>query len=309
MFKLGIIGCNNMGGKHLQILRKHFAAEAEVVGILNSTPESTRAKAEQLKVPFFNSIDEITLDKVDGVIISSPGLSHAELGCQILRRGIPCLIEKPLATTHQECDSLIMAAQAGNTLILTGHTENYNPAVMALKRELTAPVKTIFAKRTSRNAGNATGISCIQELMIHDLAIINSLLGKEITGSKISKRQELSWENHAIAEMKYGNGAEVKLEALREDVEIERFMDIEDVAGNMFHIDFMKRSLSVNNNPISCVGDSLVNEHRNFLDCIQGEGKPLVSAEEARDIVDFCQVLEKKISIPANFISGYSFSR
>ena len=61
--------------------------------------------------------------------------------------------------------------------------------------------------------------------------------------AEVGKRPDLGWENHAVAEMEYKNGASVKLEALREDREIERFMDIDDADGNTFHIDFTERRL------------------------------------------------------------------
>ena len=39
--KIAIIGCNNMGQKHLKTLRENFADRVEIVGILNSTEESS----------------------------------------------------------------------------------------------------------------------------------------------------------------------------------------------------------------------------------------------------------------------------
>lgn len=291
-----IIGCRNMGQKHLKTLREDFADTVEVAGILNSTLESTRKRAEELNVAYFTNIDEITKDKVDAVIISTPGPTHAKIGEKLLLRGIPCLIEKPMATTLSGCKKLVIAAEQGHSLIVTGHTENYNPAVVRLKEELQAPVVSINGIRTSRNSTNKTGISAIQELMIHDLAIVYSLLGDDVEMSAIDKRRELSWENHAIAKMKYKNGATVKLEALREDREVERFMDIRDDKGNLFHIDFMERRLIKNGQVLTEGGNSLKNELANFIACVKGKDKPLVSTCEATDILKLCLDLEQGIS-------------
>ena len=86
--------------------------------------------------------------------------------------------------------------------------------MVRLKEELHSPIVRIRGIRTSRNAANKTGISAVQELMIHDLAIVYSLLGSDIRKAEVGKRSDLSWENHAVAEMEYKNGASVKLEAL-----------------------------------------------------------------------------------------------
>jgi len=299
--KIAIVGCKNMGQKHLKNLRENFADTTEVVGIINSTLQSSAQRAAELNVPYFTDIDEITKDRVDAAIISTPGPTHASIGEKLLLRGIPCLIEKPMATTLEECKKLITAAQTGKTQIITGHTENYNPAVMRLKEELRAPIVKIEGIRTSRNASNKTGISAVQELMIHDLAIVYSLLGEDLQTSTIGKRSDLSWENHAAVEMKYKNGATVKLEALREDREVERFMDITDKEGNLFHIDFMERRLLKNGQVLTTDGNSLKNEMTDFISCIKNGTTPLVSSNEAMGIVKLCLRLEKGMNAQSHF--------
>ena len=154
-------------------------------------------------------------------------------------------------------------------------------------------------------------MSAVQELMIHDLAIVYSLLGDDIETSAIKKRQDLSWENHAVVEMKYKNGAVVELEALREDREIERFMDITDVDGNEFHIDFMSRRLFKNGQMLTDGGNSLQNELGNFIGCVKKREDPLVGMYEAKDIVGLCQDIEKGIfhqnSLLPKFLSAKKY--
>lgn len=307
--KIAIIGCRNMGQKHLNILRENFADTVEVVGILNSTPESSANRAAELNVPYFTNIDEINKDNVDAVIVATPALTHDKIGEKLLLMGIPCLIEKPMATTLYECDKLISAAKKSKTLIAVGHVENYNPAVIRLKEELKAPIISIRGIRTSRNSSNKTGISAIQELMIHDLAIVHSFLGHSFVMSKVDKRADLSWENHAVVEMEYKSGAMVKLEALREDREIERFMDVLDADGNNFHIDFRSCQLQKNGQVLTSGGKSLQNELMDFINCIKNEKTPLVSMFEARDIVEFCLDLEKGISSKDSLLSNSFFSK
>lgn len=294
--KIAIIGCRNMGQKHLKTLREDFADTVEIAGILNSTPESSAARAAELNVPYFRDIEEINKDNVDAVIISTPGPTHAVIGEKVLLRGIPCLIEKPMATTKSECNKLISASKLSKSLIAVGHLENYNPAVVLLKKELKAPVVSINGIRTSRNSSNKTGITAVQELMIHDLAIVYSLLGNDLKSSSINKRDDLSWENHAVVKMQYKNGAKVTLEALREDREVERFMDIVDADGNIFHIDFMERRLLKNGKILTEGGNSLQNELADFINCIKNKKSPQIGMIEASDIVNLCLNLERKIS-------------
>lgn len=295
--RIAIIGCGNMGKKHLKALRENLSDKVEVAGILNSSLESSKRCANELNIPYFTSLDEITKAKVDAAIISTPGVTHAEIAEKVLLRGVPCLIEKPLATTLSGCEKLISAANSSKSLILVGHIENYNPAIIRLKEELHSPVTDIKGIRTSRNSSNKTGISAVQELMIHDLAIVHSLLGNDLTMSEIYKRPDLSWENHAIVEMKYKNDATVKLEALREDREVERFMDISDSEGNIFHVDFREAKLLKNSEVLTCGGNSLHNELVDFIQCVKNGKEPLVSAQEAMDIIKLCLTLEEGMTV------------
>jgi len=306
--RIAIVGCKNMGQKHLKTFRENFADTVEVVGILNSTPESSAQRAAEFGVAYFNDIDEITKDKVDAVIVATPGITHDKIGEKLLLRGIPSLIEKPMATTLNGCHQLVAAAKSGKSLIAVGHVENYNPAVMRLKEELHAPVVSIKGIRTSRNASNKTGISAVQELMIHDLAIVYSLLGSEPITSQIHKRSDLSWENHAIVNMKYQGGAEVILEALREDRDVERFMDICDAEGNVFHIDFMNCRLLKNGQILTEGGSALKNELADFIGSVQNGNEPMVGAREATDILELCLNLEKGMTADVPYLKN-NFSR
>ena len=200
------------------------------------------------------------------------------------------------------CNKLILAAKKKGCPVVVGHTENYNPAVIKLKEELTSPVVSISGIRTSRNSTNKTGISVVQELMIHDLAIVYSLLGKNVDKFTINKRSDLSWENHAIVGMTYKDGATVNLEALRENREIERFMDIKDEQGNTFHIDFMERRLLKNGEVLTEGGNSLKNELADFISCVKNGTAPLVSIQEAKGIVELCLNLEKGISVETSIL-------
>lgn len=58
--RIAVIGCNNMGTKHINILRENFADEVEIAGILNRN--TTQEKASKLGVHGFDSIDEIKLE-------------------------------------------------------------------------------------------------------------------------------------------------------------------------------------------------------------------------------------------------------
>ena len=290
--RIAIIGCRNMGRKHLNVLRGYFADRVKIAGILNSTPQSTLAAAQELRVPALESLEKISRRRVDAAIISTPPENHFETAKILIQKHIPLLIEKPFACDGVQCFELIKLAQKHKVPILVGHTENYNPAVTLLKNLLDAPLKSIAAVRTSQNGGEKQ-THIISELMIHDLAIISSLLPGSWVKALIDKKPEYRWDEHAIIELMYECGTIVKLEALRHsDCAINRKMRLIDAKKNIWQIDFTERRLSKNGDVLCEGGNSLALELEDFINMATLSTPPAISPEEARNIVVLCNELE-----------------
>lgn len=290
--RIAIIGCNNMGSKHIKVLRENFADEVEIAGILNR--RTTAEKAAELGVHGFNNLDEINKDNVDAVIIATPAPAHLQTTLDLLRKGIPCLLEKPMAINDEECQKIIQAAHETQTPILVGHTENFNPAVIALKKDLSNPVTKIKALRISNNTAAEHKVTVIPELMIHDLAIVSSLLPEKPKKINVSRKPQYSWMEHAKVNLSY-LGAEVEMEAAIANIPVEKFMEVTDSKGNSYRIEFNERRLSKNGQILCEGGNSLVNEQRNFINMARGLETPFVSLEEARQNLNLCSQIEAKM--------------
>lgn len=289
---IAIVGCKNMGRKHLAVLQKHFADEVKIVGILNSSAESTAKAAAELQVPAFTELKDINHRKVDAVIISTPTETHYPIAKELINKKFPLLIEKPFAENYEQCFELTKLAQSKQVPILVGHTENYNPAVIKLKELLSVPLKSIAAVRTSQTA-DIRKTNIISELMIHDLGIVNALLPGSWTVARIDKESQYRWDQHAVIELKYECGTIVRLEALRHpEAPLKRQMRLIDCHNNIWVIDFLARRLSKNNEVICEGGDSLTAELADFLNMITLGTAPQVNAVEAGNILKLCGELE-----------------
>lgn len=281
-----------MGRKHLNCLRENFADKVRVVGILNSTPESTMKTSLELEVPALQSIEDIRRQKVDAVIIATPPEHHYDIAKKILEKRIHVLVEKPFAETDEQCAELIQLAKQQDVSLLVGHTENYNPAVIALKQQLTDRVKCIAAIRTSNNPG-VKKTHIISELMIHDLAIVQSLINDDWCEARVNKDSKYRWDEHSVVEMQYNNGTIVRLESLRHpETELKRQMRIIDSKNNIWQIFFIERELRKNGEVLCSGGNSLQNELDDFIKVISQGKTPEVKAEEALKTVQLCKELE-----------------
>jgi predicted dehydrogenase len=119
---------------------------------------------------------------VDAVAIATPVSTHFDLGMAALRAGKHLLIEKPLAATSDEAFALIEEAERRKRVLLAEHTFIYTGAVQKI-RELVADggIGEVYYYDSVRvNLGLFQhDVNVMWDLAVHDLAIMDFVLGKE----------------------------------------------------------------------------------------------------------------------------------
>ena len=134
--RVGVIGAGSLGFHHARILRS--VPGAEMAGIYDSDPQRAAAVSAELGVRAFTS-REALLEAVDAAVIAVPTTAHAEVALAALDAGVHLLIEKPIATTVQEADQIVAAAQRAGVVVATGHVERFNGALRACEQYLEDP--------------------------------------------------------------------------------------------------------------------------------------------------------------------------
>ena len=291
---MAIIGCNNMGKKHLDILQNHFSDDVEIVGILNSTLESSKKKANELGVDYFETADAINSENVDAVIISTPATYHAKYAIEMLEKGIDVLLEKPFANTQEECLEVVKAADVNNRILMIGYTELFNPATIYLQKAIAGKnIKSVDAYRSSIGIGGNFDITMIQNLIIHDMSVFQSISGVcvgDITDMNTFSHPKKDSSHYSKISAKFGDDLIVNM--IGEDsLERVRTMNVIDEYDNKYDVDFASRSLSINGKLVSEGGDSLYNEHAHFIDCIKNRKEPVGNGKDAMNIEGIISVL------------------
>ena len=111
--KAGVVGIGFIGVAHVEALRRLGVGVAGVVG---STPERARAKAEAAGLgKVYESVEELAADPgVDAVHIASPNHAHADQVRSVLAAGKHVVCEKPLALAAADTADLVQrAAESG----------------------------------------------------------------------------------------------------------------------------------------------------------------------------------------------------
>jgi len=174
--RVAVIGVGHLGRHHARILST--LEGAQLTAIVDVLPERAAEVAASAGTRALTDSREI-LDEVDAVTVAVPTELHREVALPFLERGIPVLVEKPMARSLTEADKMIAAARASGTVLAVGQTERFNPAVAAVMPLVTAP-RFIEVHRLGVFPERSLDIDVIFDLMIHDIDIILALVGSEV---------------------------------------------------------------------------------------------------------------------------------
>ena len=107
--RVGLVGYGYWGSKHARVLAGLPDVELTII-----EGEESRRKSAQDSFPLVNvtsSLEDAAAD-LDAAVIATPPRTHGELGLQALRAGLHALVEKPMATSSDDCRRMIDADQS-----------------------------------------------------------------------------------------------------------------------------------------------------------------------------------------------------
>jgi predicted dehydrogenase len=178
--KVGVIGAGNMGKNHI---RKYAAlSESELCAIADPDPAAA-VLAKEFGVRFYqDSTEMLDKERPEAVSVVAPTAHHFQIGNEVLKRKIHLLLEKPIASTVAEAKKLIALAKRSGSVFTIGHIEHYNPVILRLKQLIDeggiGDITSVVCKRVGGFPPVEPKTDVIIDLAVHDIGIINFLLGK-----------------------------------------------------------------------------------------------------------------------------------
>ncbi|AFZ28831.1 oxidoreductase domain protein [Gloeocapsa sp. PCC 7428] len=176
--RVGVIGVGNMGQHHTRVLS--LLKDVELVGVADINIERGLDIASKYRIRFFEDYRDL-LPHVEAVCVAVPTRLHHAVGMTCLQAGIHVLIEKPIAASIAEAESLVNAAAESQCILQVGHIERFNPAFQELSKVLkTEELLALEAHRMSPYSQRANDVSVVLDLMIHDIDLLLELAGAPI---------------------------------------------------------------------------------------------------------------------------------
>ena len=290
--RVAVVGVGYLGRFHAQ--KYASLPGCELVAVADAHPDVGGAVASELGTRAVADYREL-LGKVAAVSIVTPTATHFEIARAFLESGTHVLVEKPITESVEQARTLVAAARRAGRVLQVGHLERFNPTIVAAEPHLRTP-RFIDCQRLAPFRERGTDVNVVLDLMIHDLDIVQSIVGSEIEHIDAVGTPVFSPEiDIANARIRFANGCVANATASRVSLKTERRLRIfQDDA--YLSLDLQQKILTVIRKqavaagearlPVSIdeqsfePGDALRSEIEAFLASCRGERTVAVSGED-----------------------------
>lgn len=138
MIKVAIIGAGAIANTHIEGLLK-FQDKCQIVALADIYPDKASEKAQRfgLQATVYEDYkDLLSKESLDLAVVLTPPFAHAETTIAALNAEVNVLLEKPMATSLEECDAMIAAQEKSGKLLSIVAQNRYKNPMMKLKSVL-----------------------------------------------------------------------------------------------------------------------------------------------------------------------------
>ncbi len=290
--RTAVIGVGYLGRFHAQ---KYAALpESQLVAVVDASAQARDAVAAETGCRAVADFREI-LDDVDAVSIATPTPLHFPIASACLGHGVHVLVEKPVTETPDQARELVRLAAGKGRVLQVGHLERFNSAILALAGTLHTP-RFVESHRLAQFKARGTDVNVVLDLMIHDIDLIQSLVGAPVESiDAVGTSVFSAGLDIANARIRYANGCVANTTASRVSMKVERKLRLfQDDA--YISIDLQQKVLTIVRKPPDGAtsapgqvtleersyeqGDALRLEIEAFLAAIRDGRPPVVSGED-----------------------------
>ena len=217
--RLAVVGVGLIGIRHAELIAE--IDEVELAAVADPSEAGPREAARLATRHYADYREMLDRERPDGVIVAAPNQLHLAVGLACVERGIPAIVEKPLADTLEAGAELVLAAEAAGVTLLAGHHRRYNPRVEATRAILArgelgrlVAVNVVWAVRKPAPYFDAAwrraaGGGPILINMIHDIDCLRHFCGEiaEVQAFGGTAVRGFEVEDTAVVALRFASGA------------------------------------------------------------------------------------------------------
>jgi predicted dehydrogenase len=222
-FRVAVVGAGRMGKLHARVLSE--MGPGCLACVVDTHRPAAEALAKQRGCAALSDVAQ-AVDAVDAAIIAVPTVRHVEAARPFIAAGKHVLIEKPFTNDIAAGEELLDLARRAGTSVQVGHTERFNPAVVAMQKYAIRP-KFIEAHRISPFTFRSADVGVVMDMMIHDLDLVLMMVRSQVeqihaVGVNVIGQAE----DICNARLIFANGCVANVTASRLAIKTERKMRI-----------------------------------------------------------------------------------
>ncbi len=285
MLRVGVVGVGFWGRNHVRVLSE--LPNVKVEAVCDIDIERARNVAAKYNIMhYYSSVDEMLRNHVlEAVTICTPSVSHAGLTIKCLEAGVNVFVEKPLASTLNECLNIIDTVRSCNRMVMTGFIERFNPSVMKAKELLRNGEIGEVIMSHSRRIGwwpeRIGDVGVVKDTAIHDIDLARHIFDDEPSQvyARGGRQKHTTAEDHVQAILSFrDNDKTAFIESNWLTPRKKREMYITGSNG-VLTIQFLTQQLVVEKSdiviePLLKYQEPLKNELSYFVECLMNKSKP-----------------------------------
>ncbi|MFT9850455.1 Gfo/Idh/MocA family protein, partial [Aneurinibacillus sp. REN35] len=224
MVGFAVIGCGHIARKHIEAIEK--TSNAQLIAVCDTNVERMEDFAKEYEVAGYLDIETMFQSEpnINVVSICVPSGLHAKLAVQSAHHKKHIVVEKPIALTLEDADSIIEACNANQVKLTVVHPNRFRPAVMALREVMDNKLfgKVSHANATVRWNRNQAYYDqaawrgtkeldggVLMNQAIHNLDLLLWLMGpiEEVQSYTATRLRSIEAEDVAVAILKFEDGS------------------------------------------------------------------------------------------------------
>jgi len=182
---IGVIGLGAIGQKHCEALAAIRQANLVAVADINASVLDVTAKKFNT-TPYTDVKTLLKHEGLEAVVVATPDDFHREPCVLAAEAGLHILVEKPIATTEEDAQAIISAAEAANVQLMVGFTLRFVPHYIKAREAVASgqlgQISSVFARRLNviSQAERINGrCGVLHFLGIHDFDVLRWIIGSE----------------------------------------------------------------------------------------------------------------------------------
>lgn len=195
--RVAVIGCGSIA-KHRHLIEYNNNPHVEIVAVSDINEARVKETAEKYHAKAYTSYEALLeSENIDAVSVCLPNYLHATVSIAALNAGAHVLCEKPMATSREEAEQMIEAAERNNKKLMIGHNQRFVSSHQKARKLIEqGEIGKIYSFRTSFGHGGPEGwsadgadswffkkdqafIGAMGDLGVHKADLLRYLLGEE----------------------------------------------------------------------------------------------------------------------------------